>query len=479
MVLWLFFMSKNACFFRIQTPFSQPSTKIRDGLQTKHFAKNFFFQSPVLLDDKKDLFSNKMSVKKGWQSYISTSFAPSGNSLTIFNTENVAGTITSIPITDLFLSLAVSPDGTTLYLANRSVATVSVLNANTFALLSTIPILAAGSTDVIPAPPPYGLIYVSNSITGTLTIISTVTNTVLNTVTLGGQLGRLAITPNGARLFVGQTVGGLVLVLDALTNPSSPTLLASIPVGNTPGIISITPDGTYAYVPSQSASQLTIINVFTLTYTTLSLTPGSGPYGSSILPNGSLLFLANSNNASVSVLSLLNKSTPQIVATINVDPSISPFFTVPTPDSRTLFVIDQNVPAHVFPIDVKSLLPGTPVSTPGIYQDITMSPDLSPIANFVFQEDKKCSFVVRFDASTSSSPTGTITQYDWNFGDGQTLSTTSPFVEHKYSRKTKCVFVTLRVTNSAGTSINQVWSSRLMSNFGSLLAQRIKGLSFC
>ena len=415
-----------------------------------------------------------MSLTNGWQSYISTSFP---TALTVFNTSTPASTITNVPIVDLFLATAVTPDGTRIYLANRTVASVSVLDPSTFALLATIPTAAAGATDIIPAPAPFQRVYVSNSVTGTLTIISTQTNTVLNTIALEGQLARMAITPDGSRLFVGQTVGGLVIVLNALSNPSSPSVLTSISVGANPGSIAITPDGTFAYVTSRGASQLTIINIATLAFTTLTLTPGSGPYGSSILPNGSLLFVTNTNNSTISVLNLLNKSSPQVVATINFDPSISPYWAVSTPDSKTVFVIDENVPAHVIPIDVKTLLPGTPITTSGIYQDITMSPDLSPVAHFTFtksEDEKNRTVIVRFDASLSSSPVGTIVQYNWNFGDGDTFITSTPLIDHIYQKNRHSVVVTLVVTNSAGTSTSQVWSSRLMSNFGSSVAQRSK-----
>ncbi len=41
-------------------------------------------------------------------------------------------------------------------------------------------------------------------------------------------------------------------------------------------------------------------------------------------------------------------------------------------------------------------------------------------------------FVVSFNASASGGFTGTIRTYDWNFGDGQSTTTTGPITSHRY-----------------------------------------------
>ncbi len=56
---------------------------------------------------------------------------------------------------------------------------------------------------------------------------------------------------------------------------------------------------------------------------------------------------------------------------------------------------------------------------------------------------------IRFDASGSSDPNGTITGYRWNFGDGQTQSTAAPLTSHTY-RASGTMTVTLTITDADG-----------------------------
>jgi PKD repeat protein len=56
-----------------------------------------------------------------------------------------------------------------------------------------------------------------------------------------------------------------------------------------------------------------------------------------------------------------------------------------------------------------------------------------------------------FDASTSSDPDGTITSYQWDFGDGQTRVTAAPHVSHTYTQLGRKA-VTLTVTDDSGST---------------------------
>jgi large repetitive protein len=77
--------------------------------------------------------------------------------------------------------------------------------------------------------------------------------------------------------------------------------------------------------------------------------------------------------------------------------------------------------------------------------------DRPPVASFTESASVSTGQVANFDASGSSDPDGTITKYHWDFGDGQTLDTTTPATAHIYSTagvKT----VTLTVTDNDGST---------------------------
>jgi PKD repeat protein len=93
-----------------------------------------------------------------------------------------------------------------------------------------------------------------------------------------------------------------------------------------------------------------------------------------------------------------------------------------------------------------------------------MSPDQAPVASFLVNA-QTAGLPTQFDASASISPIGTISSYAWDFGDGTTVITSSPIVNHTYS-STGPFNVLLTVTNSAGTSTSKIFSSRFMSNNG-------------
>ena len=426
---------------------------------------------PVIKEQRTEI--KNMTTPDGWQAIVSTSFFPTA--FTLFQTNLPATTLNQIPYANLFLACAITPDGKKIYVADRNLATVTVLDAKTFSVIKTIVTPSAGAVDIISSPPSFQRIYVSNQITGVLTVISTATDTVLGNVNLGGSPNRVAITPDGSRLFVGQSVGGLVLILDALTSTSTPTLLASVLVGGKPGATSITPNGQTAYTASATNSTLTIIDIKTLSTTgIISFPGGSGTFGSSILPNGSLLFATNLQNNTVGVV---NMESNLIVATIALSsPVANPFWMASTPDSKIVFVIDQA--SHIIPIDTNTLLAGTPLVGSGIFQDIVISADPSPVASFAQVKTCAQGRTVLFDASASFSPIGSLTAYFWDFGDGITVTSSNSIISHMYQRRGRYT-VTLRVQNSANTSTTQVWSSRFLSNFGSPAAQTSQEITIC
>jgi len=64
----------------------------------------------------------------------------------------------------------------------------------------------------------------------------------------------------------------------------------------------------------------------------------------------------------------------------------------------------------------------------------TTQENQSPIANFIYiPENPVVTQLITFNASDSTDPKGFITNYEWNFGDGNITDTTEPIINHSYA----------------------------------------------
>lgn len=85
----------------------------------------------------------------------------------------------------------------------------------------------------------------------------------------------------------------------------------------------------------------------------------------------------------------------------------------------------------------------------------TVLVDAPPSAEIKVKGDRLAGHALRFDASASTDPDGTIVFYGWNFGDGQTAS--QPVVDHTYHEPGDYT-VTLITADDSGFEKNRVAS---------------------
>jgi YVTN family beta-propeller protein len=91
-------------------------------------------------------------------------------------------------------------------------------------------------------------VYVASEIEigGFISVISTSTNTVTATVRLKNEPGDVAVSPNGAHLYVADHGSSTVFVIDTATN----AVTATVQVGDGPWGVAVSPDGARLYVAS-------------------------------------------------------------------------------------------------------------------------------------------------------------------------------------------------------------------------------------
>ena len=217
-----------------------------------------------------------------------------GDTVTVIDTAASPPAVIGSPITvgTHPLLIAVTPDGSTLYVTNFGGNSVSVV-------------------DVRPATPK-----------------------IVTTIPVDHTPAGIAVSPDGTRAYV--TYGTTFAVIDATAKP--PAIVTSATVGT--GEIAISPDGTTAYVAQFGAGTVTSIDL-TTTPPTVSTSPvsvGSEPIGIAISPDSSRLYVVNANGTASGTVSVLDATVtpPAVIRTITLG-TIGPSEIAVARDGNTVY----------------------------------------------------------------------------------------------------------------------------------------------
>ncbi len=112
-----------------------------------------------------------------------------------------------------------------------------------------------------------------------VSVIDTSTNTVVDTVAMNDGATGVAITPDGTRAYVTNSLSHTVSVVDT----ASDTVIATVVVGPGPQDVAITPDGAHAYVTNPGDNTVSVIDTSTNTVTA-TVPAGRTPYYVAITP---------------------------------------------------------------------------------------------------------------------------------------------------------------------------------------------------
>jgi YVTN family beta-propeller protein len=237
--------------------------------------------------------------------------------------------------------LGVTPNGDYVYVANSSSNSVSVISTSTNAVAATIP---TGSDSFSVTVSPDGTtVYVGGYVTNSISVISTATNTVTNTISLpsGAWPHALAVTPDGTQLYATDVNNQVLYIVDT----STLAILTTIAISGIPGDICFTADGTLAYVISFSGfiDQIDVASQ-TIVKTNIGLGTLSSPRAMAINPTNSHLFVANFFRNVVGI-----NTVDWVKVKFHVMPRQRPktlewlaALTV-TPDGQFLYVVIQNL----------------------------------------------------------------------------------------------------------------------------------------
>ena len=222
-----------------------------------------------------------LAQTEGGRAYV-TSWASDTVSVIELATRAVGATI---PVGDLPMGVAVTPDTTRVYVSNERSNSVSVIDTATRAVVATVPV--GQSPKGIRVNPSGTEVWVGNAFAGGVSVIDTATNTVIATVAVSPFAHDVAFLPDGSRAYVSTQVGD-VSVVDTATR----AVVATIDVGDSLWGIEVLPDGSKVYVAHLIATDVAVIDPTTNTVVK-SIPVGAHPQGLAVSPNGSRIYVGD------------------------------------------------------------------------------------------------------------------------------------------------------------------------------------------
>lgn len=346
-----------------------------------------------------------------------------------------------IPAGDGPYSMAVAPNGKTLYVGNSNgVGDLTVIDTQTNKPTGSI--VLGISTATIAISPDGTTAYVTASGEDLIVPVNLQTNTAGTPFPVGGVPWGVAFAPDGKTAWVTNEDDGRVSVIDTATRQ---LVGPPIPVGEEPINIVFSADGKTAYVNNLESNSISVID--TASRQVVATIPvGEEPWGLGLTPDGTKLYVSNYADDNVSVI---DTATRQVVGS-PIPTSDEPYELAITPDGKSVYVANYGTVDSVTVINTQTNGVNT-ILVPGGPWQVAIVPDQSPVAAFTATPSTKQPLNLAFNGAGSTDPDGTVARFDWNFGDGMTALNGGVSPSHTY-KKAATYSASLTVFDNEGCS---------------------------
>jgi 6-phosphogluconolactonase (cycloisomerase 2 family) len=367
-----------------------------------------------------------------------------------------------------------TPNAEHLYATNYNGTSFSAFDIGTDGALSTIagsPFPAGDAPNSVAVSPDGSLLYATNLRPATLSGFEIGPDGALTALSgspfaTGFSPDQLAFTPSGGYLYTTTSDG---LLGYSIGPDGSPTQLAGSPFAPIDqGGIQVTPDGDHLYAASTFSET---VHAYAIgadgSLTELAGSPvaaGTSPNGVALAPDGEHLYVANYNSNDVSAYSVgADGALTELAASPFPTGGDVPTELAITPDGDNVYVTNQlgNIVTGYGVAADGSLaeLASSPFATGATPGPITIAPDQPPVASIDAPATNKSGLPISFDASPSSDSDGAIARYDWDFGDGSTVSDGGQTETHSYVQP-GTYEVTLTLTDDEGCSMILIYTGK-------------------
>ena len=214
--------------------------------------------------------------------------------------------IATIPLGKRPRGIAASPDGKFLYVAlsgspnagpgvdektlpppDRSADGIGVVDLDAGKLLKVLP--SGPDPEQLAVSHDGTRVFIANEDAGKASVVDVASGQIVETFKIGDEPEGVSVEPSGTRVWVTSEEDGAVFVIDLTAHK----VVKSVKVGPRPRSVAFLPDASKAYVPSENGASLTVIDVPKLrAIKTIKLADGMRPMGTVMAPDSKHLCVA-------------------------------------------------------------------------------------------------------------------------------------------------------------------------------------------
>lgn len=282
------------------------------------------------------------------------------------------------------VSIAILPDGSRAYVANKADDTVSVID---LATQTTTTITVGDRPEGVSVRPGGSQVWVANRGSATVSIISTATDTVIATVAVDTGPWAIAFDPAAGTAYVSHFFDDTIVPISMTTL----TRGTSLPNGDSAQGIAVESATGDIWTTLTGADQVAIIDPATPNSPTL-VTVGDYPLHVVFSLDGESAFVAN-EGASSSSISVISTATRTVTDEIVLDGGYVNGLSL-SPDGVHLFATEQRTDVTSTKLWVIDIASRTPLYTVAAGQKAARTA-VSPDGNFVYAADSQLNDVLK------------------------------------------------------------------------------------
>jgi YVTN family beta-propeller protein len=206
--------------------------------------------------------------------------------------------------------VALNPSLGYLYVANAGTNVISVISLTTDAVVKDVTV-GSSPAGVAVGPGPSYTVYVADFGSNTISVVDQTFR--VTTVFVDSSPWGVAVNPNNNQVFVTNSGSGTVTVIDGSTYAQ----VKDITVGSTPEGIAINSATNRAFVANSGSNTVTVIDTTTDSVTGSALPVGAAPWGVALDTATGTIFVSNAGANTVTVIAA-STTTPSVVGTVIV-----------------------------------------------------------------------------------------------------------------------------------------------------------------